>query len=364
MNYLLRENREIYNILDDLINQGLIWVHQLITPSLEDVFLALDRFRNRIAILHYIGVVAEDLQLLEADYTLDRRNFSQALAEEQNLRLVFLSGIATKKQVKTLLEAGIPTVLATSTTISDKMAFKFAIQFYISLAQGSNIQESFIIASGYVEVRNPKREIDVKLRLFREAIQDDSISNSPWGLYVMKREATYWTLSDIYSNKITIEDIKQLIEQDKLEVVFDNIHELPKKFHYKLNLLKKRLKEFEQQQTNKTISSEELLIKKAKINWILIKNLEKNEQEQKDIESFSEEVNQDDIIKKRLKNDDLEVAIQALLNISQSPNSNLHNLKKRLENIDFEWALDFITFEEYLDEREKICKILLEKLLT
>lgn len=60
------------------------------------------------------------------------------------LRLVVLNGCATKKHVKTLLDLGVPVVIATSTKVNDKAASEFAKMFYKSLCENEkNIIDSF-----------------------------------------------------------------------------------------------------------------------------------------------------------------------------------------------------------------------------
>ena len=52
------------------------------------------------------------------------------------LKLVFLNGCSTRPQVKRLLDAGVPAVIATARPIDDAVATEFAVAFYQALTTG------------------------------------------------------------------------------------------------------------------------------------------------------------------------------------------------------------------------------------
>ena len=143
------EYRETTGVLKEGQDAGLCEVvtepfatRQLIFDKFSD-----QRFRNRIAVFHYAGHAgAEQLHLTDADGTNERANtdgLARLFAQQTSLQLVFLNGCGTLPQVKGLLKAKVPAVIATSTDIADGVAKIFASRFYRSLANGVGLHTAF-----------------------------------------------------------------------------------------------------------------------------------------------------------------------------------------------------------------------------
>ena len=106
------------------------------------------RYRHRIAVLHYAGHADEYRLLLEsaAGGTPSDQGAAHAaglaafLGGQQGLELVFLNGCSTAPQVQGLLDAGCPTVIATSQAIDDGVATEFAAHFYQGLGGGGGLR--------------------------------------------------------------------------------------------------------------------------------------------------------------------------------------------------------------------------------
>ncbi len=111
--------------------------------SLERIYAVFLKHRDRIAIFHFGGHADGDRLLLESDLESafePRPAYAEGLAtllgQQRGLKLVFLNGCSTRPQVKRLLDAGVPAVIATAQPIADAVATEFAVAFYEALTTG------------------------------------------------------------------------------------------------------------------------------------------------------------------------------------------------------------------------------------
>ena len=101
--------------------------------SLERIYAVFQKHRDRIAIFHFGGHADGDRLFLESAFE-PRPAYAEGLAtllgQQRGLKLVFLNGCSTRPQVKRLLDAGVPAVIATARPIDDRVATEFAVAFY------------------------------------------------------------------------------------------------------------------------------------------------------------------------------------------------------------------------------------------
>ncbi len=107
--------------------------------SLERIYPVFQKYRDRIALFHFGGHADGDRLLLQSAFE-PREAYAEGLAtllgQQRGLKLVFLNGCSTRPQVKRLLDAGVPTVIATARPIVDTVATEFAVAFYQALTTG------------------------------------------------------------------------------------------------------------------------------------------------------------------------------------------------------------------------------------
>ena len=107
--------------------------------SLERIYSVFQNYRDRIALFHFGGHADGDRLLLQSAFEL-RPAYAEGLAtllgQQRGLKLVFLNGCSTRPQVKRLLDAGVPAVIATARPIDDAVATEFAVAFYQALTTG------------------------------------------------------------------------------------------------------------------------------------------------------------------------------------------------------------------------------------
>ena len=125
---------------DDLKQRGVIAdVVVEEKASLKRIYSVFQKHRDRIAIFHFGGHADGDRLLLQSAFE-PRPAYAEGLAtllgQQRGLKLVFLNGCSTRPQVKRLLDAGVPAVIATARPIDDAVATEFAVAFYQALTTG------------------------------------------------------------------------------------------------------------------------------------------------------------------------------------------------------------------------------------
>jgi hypothetical protein len=188
---IVRESKSIYNTLLNHNDKGFIKLYREENTSIKDIFNYFYRYNDEIFIFHYGGHASGthlQLETMMGDSQMaDARGLAQLMGRQQELRLVFLNGCATQRQVALLHDAGVRAVIATSVPIEDKSATEFARQFYQSLANRFTIKEAFSNARDFmVTTYGTTRQIkeyryrDLNWKKMKKNIKTEAA----WGLYV------------------------------------------------------------------------------------------------------------------------------------------------------------------------------------
>ncbi len=193
LSLLKAERQGIQDKLLPLEQDNLIKVHTEPEATLQDIFQAFDTYRGRIKILHYAGHANSTHLALDAQ-DANGQGLADLIRQENQtseagLELVFLNGCATGEQVEALLEAGVKAVIATSVPIQDNSAQQFALQFYQSLALGSDIREAYQRAVAMLKAQDhPHAEEMLSTRDLGSRRKSNNPEESlPWGLYLGKQ---------------------------------------------------------------------------------------------------------------------------------------------------------------------------------
>lgn len=190
---LVVESREVHKILHPREVKGHFKLHREDFAELDSIAHYLPVFRNQVQIFHY-GGHAGSASLLLYDLEANAAGIVTMLAQQKDLALVFLNGCSTKKQVGSLLNKGIPAVIATSAPVDDTRAKDFAIRFYHALSFGHSIGDSFEMAKGYIEAQ-PKSSITFNRGIFEP--DTTTVDTSHWGLFTRNEKALEWALPGI-----------------------------------------------------------------------------------------------------------------------------------------------------------------------
>ena len=156
-----REIEAIQDALDDAQVKGIVKVDFLEEATLENIRDAV--MDDKYHIIHYTGhggrdeATGESFLALEGDdgktHLTTGKELKRNLARAEKLRMVVLSGCLTAQTsytdalrgvATTLLESGIPVVLAMQYSILDKSGIEFASSFYRALGKGLSPEEALV----------------------------------------------------------------------------------------------------------------------------------------------------------------------------------------------------------------------------
>lgn len=197
---IVSEQKAIKRALLDFVDNNYLEVRDVQHASTEEIFYLVNRYHQRLHIFHYGGHANQQSLQLEARIGVvqiaDAQGIAGLLGTQQQLKLVFLNGCATSGQVKVLLDAGVPAVIATRVSIDDEEAQQFSRQFYQALATGSTIAESYRKAKAYLMTINSNREIEDITATRNIKLERATNGDILWGLYFRtgREDVLNWTL--------------------------------------------------------------------------------------------------------------------------------------------------------------------------
>lgn len=152
LNHLPRERKLVKSSLDQAEKDGLCESDFLPDATLDQVFGAFRRFKDRIAVFHFSGH-ANHLELLLENMegktvAAHARGLAKFLGAQNGLELVFLNGCYTLATAQALLDRGVPAVIGTVQAVKDQVATDLSGHFYEALAGGLSIGEAWEAATG------------------------------------------------------------------------------------------------------------------------------------------------------------------------------------------------------------------------
>jgi hypothetical protein len=188
---LEREDEAIYSLMAPRVAKKHFSIHRDSYADLEKVAEFLTLYRRDIVLFHFSGHADSSSILLEDDaaYT---RGIAELLGQCPRLKVVILNGCSTFGQVELLLRKQVPVVIATYAPVGDTLAAEFAIQFYRSLLNQENVQQSFEHAMGKVLAK------DEQIQFYRAAVPQNPSNNQSaiWGIFYApgQEETLQWVL--------------------------------------------------------------------------------------------------------------------------------------------------------------------------
>jgi hypothetical protein len=197
---LPEEQRRVREALTAAERSGLCEMVERANATAAEVFdVFLDaRYRDRVAVFHFGGHAGDGELLFEspegAPRTVHAAGLARFLGEQRGLALVFLNGCSTQGQVRGLLAAGVPAVVATSQDILDSVATELSARFYQALASGAPLRAAFEKATAAVQAQAG----DLPERAYRHLHLDPIVPDRwPWDLHIApgaEEEVRRWSL--------------------------------------------------------------------------------------------------------------------------------------------------------------------------
>ncbi|HND87904.1 MAG TPA: CHAT domain-containing protein [Saprospiraceae bacterium] len=152
----------------------------------------LTLYRDSLALFLFSGHAGRD-RLLLGDGAAHAAGLAQMLGQCPRLRLVVLNGCSTDGQVRDLLAAGVPVVVATSAPVDDRRATSFSSRFFEALQQQFTVREAFEMAQAALLTQYP----DFKAEQHRSIGGFDTPPEAAtWGLFTTEKTAHHldWKL--------------------------------------------------------------------------------------------------------------------------------------------------------------------------
>lgn len=185
---LVDEVRAIRDALEDKIAPP-FRIEVRPNATLDDIIKVFDRYEDQVKIFHYAGH-ADSFQLMfeqdnEHEGFASMEGFTRLLAQQKGLRFVFLNGCTTENHALSMIEAGIPAVVATSQLINDSAALMFADRFYEQIGNRKSIAKAFNDAEIKVQTAFAgERSGGFRALYWGERNLDASeLQRFPWNLY-------------------------------------------------------------------------------------------------------------------------------------------------------------------------------------
>ena len=144
----------------------------------------LSLYLEHLYLFHFSGHANEAILQLEGN-NADGESLAGLFALASNLKLVFLNGCATHGHVKTLMDAQIPAVIATTAKVGDNTAAIFSQFFYREfIARGRRLEDAFNAAKHQFNLDPIIKKEDIAIRDTAEGIFKQSDDPIPWGIYL------------------------------------------------------------------------------------------------------------------------------------------------------------------------------------
>ncbi|MDW3651560.1 MAG: CHAT domain-containing protein [Bacteroidia bacterium] len=204
------EQRQIYEVLEAAEEAKLCEIVSISNATIKQIIdtFQKERYKDRIAIFHF-GGHADGYQLLLETETGEHevahgKGLVSFLSRQRSLQLVFLNGCTTEQQSQELVDAGVPLVIGTNSSISDNVATRLAVRFYGSLANGANLLHAWRDAEDEIHIRtagtsSSSRSLD--FGLWNDEVVRDAF---PWRLILREGAEIVeeWNLPDAANNPL------------------------------------------------------------------------------------------------------------------------------------------------------------------
>ena len=202
------ELRQITEALEPAVEAGLCEVVSISNVTVSQIIDTFQkkRYRDRIAVFHY-GGHADGYQLLLESETGEHAVAHGAglvsfFKKQKGLQFIFLNGCSTEQQSQELVDAGVPIVIGTASSIADDVATQLAVRFYKSQGSGNSIDRSWQEAKDEVNIRKGSdNQRGLGFNLYRRGVAQETF---PWR-FLVKNGAELskdWNLPDASENPL------------------------------------------------------------------------------------------------------------------------------------------------------------------
>lgn len=190
--------------------------------SIQDLISEFKVPDREIEVLHFAGH-ANSQGLQFTDDRADASILAGKIRLHRSLKLVFLNGCATRKQVQYFHEAGVPFVVATSRPVGDSKAHWIATQFYQYLTLKRSLKKAWQEVVSDVDLLKKKLALQT-VRGVMPRVRETNTDQLEWGLYIKEnKEGIDYQLPFSTSTLNKISEVSHTIFLDELIFALDYI---------------------------------------------------------------------------------------------------------------------------------------------
>jgi hypothetical protein len=180
---LREEDDALYRLLSPRARERHFLLHRDSFVTLENLPAYLALHRDDLVLFLFSGHAGRD-RLLLGDGDARGAGLAKMLGMCPKLKLVVLNGCSTRGQVESLLENGVPAVVATSAPVDDRKAGYFSIRFFEALEQQFSIREAFEMAKNALEMAFDGVKIGQQRSI---GFEPGTADEGAWGLYFSEK---------------------------------------------------------------------------------------------------------------------------------------------------------------------------------
>jgi tetratricopeptide (TPR) repeat protein len=198
LDMLKEEYGKVYDALIPLADKDYIKLRGKPNEKKADLFRYLSEYKDRLVVFHFAGHAKGESLILE-DGSGHAAGLAGLLGGQKQLRLVFLNGCSTWRQVDAYFQNGARALLATNIPVKDGQAAFFAEWFYGSLAKGHTVKEAYEFAAGALKTEYEEyKDVIVSPQEYRDEAPEFTEQElpNPWQLFVRpgEEEALDWKI--------------------------------------------------------------------------------------------------------------------------------------------------------------------------
>ncbi len=213
---LIREREGIRKAFKALKDQGLIEVELVTDITASRLQECLLEYKDRLSIFHFAGHATKDFLKIANDTEIFPEGLLPLLSQRKSLKLAFLNGCSTLKQIETLsrnkTRNNILAAIGTVEAVPDDLASELAINFYQQLVAGDDVQTAWGAAEDRLKLTRTEGEISQQISRDLESSKKAGLS---WEIRysepeVLAKSFSLATLLDdpLYNLPLSEDDLK------------------------------------------------------------------------------------------------------------------------------------------------------------
>ncbi|MGB0523344.1 MAG: hypothetical protein ACPGJS_10320 [Flammeovirgaceae bacterium] len=193
------EQSEIRQVLFEAQKQGLCELVDRSAVTIDELIDVFQHYKDRIHVFHF-GGHANSWQLLlnapdkQGTHAAHSEGLAQFLAQQNNLKLIFLNGCSTQQQALDLIQHTESCIIGTTASVNDTVARKVAVRFFKGIAAQLSIEKAWEAAKQLIHIDYGTANVRDLMWEGIETPQGEASQENLWELYAQNPSSTAWKL--------------------------------------------------------------------------------------------------------------------------------------------------------------------------